>query len=517
MDDLNNPILTDETEARPAEEQASPEEQVPPADERKEEQPEESTPAQPGSRWSKLGKNILVFASLALILISAYCVVNLDRITAVIQQIGDIVAPLIIGAIIAYLCNPFLVFYEYRVFRRLKNGGLRRGLSLLFTVLTALALIALLLLMIVPKLIESIADLVSNYQIYADNLLSGVTGTLSSLAEKNEWDIDIAAIEEKLHSFLGSGENLFNSIMKLMNTGEGENSIPVGAIMDIVTVFKNWILGIFIAFYILASKEKRVAQVKKFRRAVFTKKQDDRVTEVVSLADSTFSGYVFGILIDALVVGVMTFVLLTIFKVSPKYNLLISAICAATNIIPVFGPFIGAIPSALIVLISNPSKFFLFIFLVLVIQQIDGNLLCPKIQGDNTGVSSLAVLIAITIAGNIGGILGMIIGVPIFAVIIELFKRFLDVKLEKKGEPVDTTEYYPHDALGNAEKDVYYEHASLRYEYEHSKFKRRFDRFKRRLFKHSEEKRKPKKSEKKKNGKAKPAQKKKSSSRKGKR
>ncbi len=494
MDDLNNPILTDDTQTESAEEQAPHEEQASPAEEKKAEHTQEPTPATSGSRWSKLGKNILVFASLALILIVAYCVVNLDRITLVIQQMGDIIAPLIIGAIIAYLCNPILVFYEYRVFRRLKNGGLRRGLSLLFTVLTAIAAIALLLLMIVPKLIESIADLVSNYQLYADNLLSGLTGTLSSLAEKNGWDIDIGAIEEKLHSFLGSGENLFNSIMKLINTEENPSSIPVGAIMDIVTIFKNWILGIFIAFYILASKEKRVAQVKKFRRALFTKKQDDRIAEVVTLADRTFSGYVFGILIDALVVGIMTFVLLSIFKVSPKYNLLISAICAATNIIPVFGPFIGAIPSALIVLISNPSKFFLFIFLVLVIQQIDGNLLCPKIQGDNTGVSSLAVLIAITIAGNIGGILGMIIGVPIFAVIIELFKRFLDVKLEKKGEPVDTTEYYPHDALGNAEKDVYYEHASLRYEYEHSKLKSRFDRFKRRLFKSS---RKDKKAEKK--------------------
>ena len=154
-----------------------------------------------------------------------------------------------------------------------------------------------------------------------------------------------------------------------------------------------------------------------------------------------------------------------------------------TNIIPVFGPFIGAIPSAFIVLISNPSKFFLFLVLVLIIQQIDGNLLCPKIQGDNTGISSLAVLVTITIAGSQWGFIGLLLGVPVCAVIIELVKRFLDNKLEAMGEPTDTVAYYPEDALGNAEKDVHYEHAGLLYRYEHSSLKPKFEKFKAKLFK----------------------------------
>ncbi len=478
MDPLKNPNCSDTSEESFSKENVSEAEQ--PRQDAPRDESSDGTP-KTGSRWSSLGRNVLVMVSVALVLIAAYCIVNIESIKHFIGLIGDIVAPLIIGAILAYLCNPILEFYEYRVLRRMKKGGLRLGLSLLFTILTALAMVALLVLMIVPKLVESISDLAANYQVYAENFLSGLHATLGSLAEKNGWELDVDATIMQLEDILGSGENLFNSLMNLMNK---DNNLMAGvgsALVDIVTVLKNWLLGIFIAFYLLSSKEKRVAQTRKMRRALFNEKQDARITEVVSLADRTFSGYVFGILIDALVVGVMTFILLSIFKVSPKYNLLISAICAATNIIPVFGPFIGAIPSALIVLISNPSKFILFIFLVLVIQQIDGNLLCPKIQGDNTGVSSLAVLIAITIAGSIGGILGMIIGVPIFAVIIELFKRFLEHRLEKKGEPTDTIHYYPADALGNAEKDVYYEHASLRYEYEHSKLKPRFERFKRRF------------------------------------
>jgi predicted PurR-regulated permease PerM len=240
------------------------------------------------------------------------------------------------------------------------------------------------------------------------------------------------------------------------------------------------ILSLFIAFYLLSSRDKRVAQIRKFRHAVFTEKQDAKITAVVRLTDKTFNGFVFGVLIDALVVGVLTFLMLSIFEVSP-YNLLIATIVAVTNVIPVFGPFIGAIPSAFIVLISNPSKVFLFIILILIIQQVDGNILCPKIQGDNTGVSSLAVLIAITVAGGMWGLGGMVIGVPIIAVIIEMGKRAIEERLIRKGKPVETTAYYPEDALGNAEKDVYYEHAGLRYEYEHSRFKHRFDRLRRRL------------------------------------
>ena len=441
---------------------------------------------QKASKKSHFGKTALIFCIIALSAIALYCVVNLPSINGFFDVVGDIIAPLIIGAVIAYLCNPILEFYEYKVFKRLRNGDVRRGLSLFLTVLTAVAIIALLLLMVLPQIIDSIADLVSNYQTYLNNLLGGIKDAINALSAQFGWDVSIEDVEEletMITNLIGGGADLFESIMKLVMES-GIVSDVGSALMDIVTVFKNWILGIFIAFYILSSKEKRVAQVHKFRRAMFNKKQNERISEITHLVDRTFSGFVFGVLIDALVVGIMTFALLTIFKVSPKYNLLIAVICAVTNIIPVFGPFIGAIPSALIVLISNPSKFLLFIFLILVIQQIDGNLLCPKIQGDNTGVSSLAVLVAITIAGSIGGILGMIIGVPIFAVIIELVKQFLEKRLEAKGEPVDTIDYYPADALGNAEKDVYYEHASLRYEYEHSGLKPRFERFKNRIFKH---------------------------------
>jgi hypothetical protein len=237
----------------------------------------------------------------------------------------------------------------------------------------------------------------------------------------------------------------------------------------------NAVLGIFIAFYILVSKEKRVAQIRKFRAACLNEKQDSKVTEVVTLVDKTFGGYFKGVLVDALAVGVTMFIALSVFRVS-EYNLLIATICAITNVIPVFGPIIGAVPSGIIILMTNPEKLILFIALVLIIQQLDGNILVPLIQGNNTGISSLAVLVAITVMGGLFKIPGMIFGVPIFAVIIELCKRAIEEKLRGKNKETDTTFYYRKGAVGNAEEEVYYEHAHWKYKYDHSKIKPHVDK-----------------------------------------
>ena len=432
-------------------------------------------------------KRALFFGILAIIFVGIFVLINLPSVSSFINGLGNLLSPVIIGCVIAYLCNPFLEFYEYRVLRRMSKTGIRRGLSLFLAIMTMVGVIALLLVMIIPELINSIMDLATNYETLLDGLLNAVTGMINDIAQKFELENDVIQDAEQLKnmlfSFLGEGDDLMDKIINFIN----EKNVVGGAINvvgAVVSTVFDIILGIFIALYILSSKEKRIAQIRKFRKAMFSDKQNGKITEITKLVSHTFSGYVFGVLIDALVVGVMVFVLLSIFEIS-KYNLLIAALCAVTNIIPVFGPFIGAIPSAFIVLISNPndlSKFFLFILLILIIQQVDGNLLLPKIQGDNTGISSLAVLVAITIAGGQWGVLGMVVGVPICAVIIELVKRFLDNKLEAMGEPTDTVAYYPKDALGNAEKDVHYEHAGLLYRYEHSSFKPKFEKFKAKFF-----------------------------------
>ena len=319
---------------------------------------------------------------------------------------------------------------------------------------------------------ESISHFTLNYEFYLNNLLS----FLQSIIDKFHLDVDISSVEKLkvlLFDVFGTAEEAVNKLLSALKIFNEDGSLMSNIwafLSDLLTVFKNLVLGLFIAFYILSSKEKRKAQIKKFRAAYFSDNQNGKITEVTELVSRTFSGFVRGMLLDALAVGVVTFLFMSLFRVS-EYNLLIAAICAVTNVIPVFGPFIGAIPSGLIVLITNPEKFLVFVILVIVIQQIDGNILCPMIQGNNTGVSSLAVLISITIMGGLFGLVGMVIGVPVFAVIIELVKRSIENRLRQQGKSTDTTDYYASNAVGNAEEDVYYEHAHWKYIYDHSRIK----------------------------------------------
>ncbi len=461
-------------------------------------------------------KRVFFFGTCAVIAIVIYAIVNIGNLSRVFSQLGAILAPITIGGVIAYLCNPIMRFYEYVVFGKMKKSGLHSGLSLLLTVVTFFGLIAGVIALIVPELINSIQHLVSNLGSYADSLESMIDGFINRLNNRLPEGTDIPSAKELLaYLNLDDIESVLNTAKNFLSKFNAADGIWK-FVVSVFNAVTNLFLGMFIAFYILGSKEKRSAQIRKARAALLNEKQDKKLTEIVTLVDKTFGGYMKGLLLDALAVGVITFLLLTIFRVS-EYNLLIAAICAVTNVIPVFGPFIGAIPSGLIVLISNPSKLILFLILILVIQQIEGNIIMPRIQGNSTGISSLAVLIAITVMGSLFGVVGMIIGVPIFAVIIELVKRWLEEKLKKRGLATDTVAYYPSDSVGNAEEEVYYEHSHLRYKYEHSKLKKYVDRFRARMDRRKQKRQAKKNPNAGGNGQAKPTAQKKSGNQKNKR
>ena len=400
-----------------------------------------------------------------------------EPMIAVFKYVLSILSPLIIGLVIAYLCDPILEFFEYRIFKRLHNGSLKRGLSLFFTIIVAFSIVAIVAVMMIPQLYLSITELFRNSETYINSLLSWLQTGLNKLTANLPMDIvDISDIDKLMvliEDMFGSAENALSELIAELQEIASEGNLwerVWAMLLGLFNSVKNLFIGLFIAFYTLASKEKRVAQIRKFRKAMLSEKSDGKVEDFIALADKTFGGFIFGKILDSLVIGVLTFVLLSIFEVSP-YNMLIATFVGLTNVIPVFGPFIGAIPSFFVVLISNPGKAILFLVLILIIQQLDGNIIGPKILGDNTGVSSLCVIIAIAVCSAMWGVVGMIIGVPIFAVVIEMMKRTLEKKLAAKGEPTDTMAYYPSDAVGNAEKDVYYEHSTLRYNYEHSRLK----------------------------------------------
>ena len=445
-----------------------------------------------------LKKRTVFYISATCLALLLFAIAIHEQLLTVIKYVFSILSPLTIGLVIAYLCDPIMEFFECRILRRMHNGSLKRGLALILTVVFVFGLVAVVGAMMIPQLYQSVTDLVTDYESYLNGLLNWIQNGLNSLTEHLPFEVvdisDINKLTEFVNIMFGSMEEFLSQLMGSLQKFVTEGNLlekTWAILLNLANSFKNLILGVFIAFYILASKEKRVAQFRKIRKAMLSEKSNGKLDDFIDLTDKTFGGFIFGKLLDSAVIGVLTFVMLSIFEVSP-YNMLIATFVGLTNVIPVFGPFIGAIPSFFVVLISNPDKAFLFLVLILIIQQLDGNVIGPKILGDNTGVSSLCVIVAIAICSAMWGIVGMLIGVPIFAVITEMVKRMLDRRLTAKGESTDTMEYYPSDAVGNAEKDLYYEHSSLRYSYEHSKLKPLVDKVRNGFLSHLGRQAKPK-------------------------
>ena len=316
-----------------------------------------SDPIKTPSPRRRFSKRTFFFGVCAILLLCILGIAFSSTFSSCFAYLGGLLSPILIGCVIAYLCNPILKFFEFVIFHKLRKGNLKSGLSLLCTALTAIGIIALVLALIIPELIESITQLIANYQVYLTHLLE----VAQSIIDKMELDVDISTVEkftELLEDLFGSVNAAVSKILQSFQGSSTDESLfgnIWGFVMKLFDALLDIVLGIFIAFYILSSKAKRKAQISKFRAAYFTDAQNEKITEVAELVNRTFSAYVRGVLLDALVVGVLMFLFLSIFRIS-EYALLIAAICAVTNIIPVFGPFIGAIPSGLIVLISTPEK-----------------------------------------------------------------------------------------------------------------------------------------------------------------
>ena len=223
------------------------------------------------------------------------------------------------------------------------------------------------------------------------------------------------------------------------------NDETMHIITGIGTGLKNAFLAFFISLYMLISKERLSAQFRKFSVAVLGVNGRKRLYRYIRIVHRNFGGYFSGVLVDAIIIMIISFICFLIFNI--PYAPLIAVIIGTTNIIPIFGPFLGAIPSFIIIFIQNPTKALIFAILSLIIQQIDGNIIAPKVLGNSTNISSLGVIIAITVMGDYFGIIGMIIGVPIFAAGIAIGKEFIEHRLRIADMPTDTAEYYADDSL----------------------------------------------------------------------
>ena len=380
--------------------------------------------------WDKKYTTIAIYAFIVICfsIVFANIISKLDAFTGKMSQIMAVFQPFIIGFIIAYLINFILKFYEDRVFKKFIKGSKKslRGVAVILSYLTASLIFYVFIQFVVPQLDESITGLVNDIPRYLYDMKVILEQTL------NETDISpeyMTLINDKL-------TEITNWVLQLVT-----NLLPIigGIVMAFASSVWNIILGIIISVYLLVDKEKFFALGKKVVVALFNDKHANIILNLANRTNLTFGKFIGGKIIDSAIIGVLTFIILTIFKM--PYSLLISVIIGMTNIIPFFGPFIGAIPSAIIILFISPIKAVWFGVIILVIQQIDGNIIGPKILGDSIGISAFWILFAILVAGKLFGLVGMIIGVPMFALIYSIVKDVIEIRLSKKGLPTDTTEY----------------------------------------------------------------------------
>ena len=381
---------------------------------------------------------IIVWFALSLLVI--LIIINMDPINSFLFGIMEIVSPVFIGGAIAYLLNPILKFLEFVVFKGIKNKKAVRALSLVLTYVYAIVLIVLLVSVIAPQLIESILDIGKNYNTYLDTAV-GVVNNIFSKISTNFENLDTENVKQHILELFNESENLVQTIVGYV--------ITYGT--SLIVAFKNLIIGLFISVYILVSKERLYAQATKGAKAYMSSKFYNNCMRYLRITNATFGRFFIGKFFDAAIVFAITFTVLLILKI--KYPGLIAMIVGVLNIIPFFGIIIGALISSLIVLFVAPDKILLFLLIMLIIQQIDTNVIAPKILGNSAGISSLGVIIAVTIMGSYFGIVGMILGVPLFAIIISIVKKWLEKKLSEKRLPINTKEYYTDHSYSNENEE----------------------------------------------------------------
>ena len=348
---------------------------------------------------------------------------HFDVITIRIKMFMKVLSPFIAGFAIAYLLNTPMCFFERKLY---KNNKHKRVLAITTVYLLALAVVVILLNLIIPQVVQSITDLASNMQTY----LTSLDALVKNLTDQYQLDSD--GISEMLGSYQDMMSNISDTVSK---------ALP--QILDVgVAVGNGVISGItaVISSVYMLGKGRLVPQLKKIIYATLPKRRADWLLEGCSQANRIFVGFINGKLIDSAIIGVLCFILCLIFRI--PYPMLVSVIVGVTNIIPFFGPIIGAIPCLMILVIVDPWAALRFFFLVIGLQQFDGNILGPKILGDSTGLSAIWVLIAIVTCGGLFGFPGMVLGVPTFAVLYSLVREWVNKRLRRKGidgdgKPID--------------------------------------------------------------------------------
>lgn len=382
---------------------------------------------------------LVVFLVVTACILVFFAIYRFDSLSELIGAVTGILTPFIYGLVFAYLLCPVYNTATRHMYHLLsKKAGkprfalsLAKGVASFFSLLVFFVVITGICWMIIPGLIESITHIVGILPESMGKFIDWINIKLVSLPLLHD------TLESWATRFT---DNITSYVEQRMIPGYTEiaTSISTG-VFGVINVLKNFFIGIIICVYFLNSKDHFAAQSKKLILAVCKEERANTIFEGAAFTNKTFGGFINGKIIDSLIIGLICFVMMSIFQW--EYPLLISCIVGMTNVIPFFGPFIGAIPSALLILMVNPMQCLYFLIFILILQQVDGNIIGPKILGDSTGLPSFWVMFAILVGGGLFGFVGMIIGIPLFAVFYAYFRRAVNNRLEKKGFSTDIRDY----------------------------------------------------------------------------
>ena len=366
--------------------------------------------------WTKKPETMLDWFCVVGACIALY--LTLNNLGYFLGKIGvfiGIVSPFAGGIVIAYVLDPMVKFFYTKLFKEKKKT---RGFAILLAYLVAILLLVLLAWLVIPQIVDSIAMLFTNFPSY----IQSVQDMLGMAQERFGVDLSSAT------KVLDDSEAMVKEIYSMASAAMPQIVASIGSVAsNFVAIFTS----IAASIYMLADKEHLLHQLRTLAHAFLPEKAAENTLRICHYANVNFTGFFVGKIIGSAIIGVITFVAMAILRLD--FALLISVFIGITNIIPVFGPFIGAIPSIFILLLVDPIQAVIFGVLILVIQQLDGNFIGPKILGSSIGISALWILFSIVVGGDLFGLVGMVVGVPLFATFYGLAREFVHYMLDKRG------------------------------------------------------------------------------------
>ena len=399
---------------------------------------------------------LAIFITFCCCILFFFIIYRYNGFTDFWKQLTQILQPVIIGLVVAYLLNPLMRWVDGKMLgilmKRIKNEekakNLARGLAITASLLFMVGIVVLLLAAIVPSILQSIQGVVTT-------LPSEVKSLIEWINDFAKGDSQVADIAERV---ITEASNFFENWMKNTFIPQAEvyiASVTSGVILT-VKFFINIVVGLIISVYVMANQEKFAGQAKKIIFAIFKPVRANVIVRTIRKSNEIFGGFISGKILDSAIIGVLAYIVLAIMKMPD--TVLVAVIIGVTNIIPFFGPFIGAIPSFIIIVLQNPMQGLYFLIFVIILQQIDGNIIGPKILGNSTGLSSFWVVFAILVFGGLWGFPGMLLGVPIMAVIYYIVRNIVEYILKRRGIPVDKIDYVNLNKIDKVTNQPIYNH-----------------------------------------------------------